>query len=140
MPKKYEMQKTSPFRLAIILLVALFAMTMVGCRTAPIKNVSKMPISAHGASMEDIGKAIKAAGTGLGWLMKERSPGLITGTLSVRSHMAKVEIPYSRTSYSIRYKDSSNLKYSAQNKTIHSNYNGWIQNLDNAIRAQLTML
>lgn len=140
MSQNYEILKRSSFRLAIMLLVGMFAMTVVGCRTAPIKNVSKKPISAHDSSMEDISKAIRAAGAGLGWLMKERSPGLITGTLNVRSHMAKVEIPYSRTSYSIRYKDSSNLKYSAQDKTIHSNYNGWIQNLDNAIRSHLTML
>jgi len=140
MSKNYELLNASSFKLLIILLVGMVAMTIVGCRTAPIKNVPKMPISAHGASMEDIGKAIKAAGAGLGWVMKERSPGLITGTLNIRSHMAQVEITYSRTSYSIRYKDSSNLKYSAQDKTIHSNYNGWIQNLDNSIRSHLTML
>ena len=34
--------------------------------------------------------------------------------------------------------DSSNLQYDG--KTIHSNYNGWIQNLDKAIRTQLTLL
>ena len=36
------------------------------------------------------------------------------------------------------YKDSANLHYDG--KTIHSNYNGWIQNPDKAIRTQLDML
>jgi hypothetical protein len=40
--------------------------------------------------------------------------------------MAKVEIPYSATSYSIRYKDSSNLKYSASNKTIPEFQLQWV--------------
>ena len=127
-------------RIFLIAALALFALTMGGCRTAPVKDIPKTPIHASGASLEGVSKAIIAAGTGLGWIMKQRSPGLIEGTLSIRKHMAKVSINYSTTSYSIRYKDSSELKYSATNKTINSNYNGWIENLNNAIRSHLAML
>ncbi|EGV33478.1 putative lipoprotein [Thiorhodococcus drewsii AZ1] len=61
------------------------------------------------------------------------------GTLYLRDHMAKVRILYDARRYSIRYQDSSNLKYNPDTKTIHSNYNSWVQNLDNAIRSQLSI-
>ncbi len=129
-------------RLQLLLLVmaAVGALFLTGCRTDSVKNLNNQPISASGASMTEISKAIQSAGNGLGWIMKEKYPGLIIGTLHVRDHMAQIEIPYSTSSYSIRYKSSSNLKYNATNKTIHSNYNGWISNLDNQIRARLSML
>jgi len=47
-----------------------------------------------------------------------------------------VQIPYSETSYSIQYKSSTNLQESG-GRTIHRNYNGWIQNLNRGINAQL---
>ena len=71
--------------------------------------------------------------------MKEQSPGLIVATLTLRDHLAVVEIPYSATSFSIRYKDSQNLRYNADDRSIHSNYNGWVQNLNNAILAGLSV-
>ena len=46
-------------------------------------------------------------------------------------------------SYNIRYKSSTGLLYGEADQTsgqeireIHKNYNGWIENLDNAIRTQ----
>jgi hypothetical protein len=38
------------------------------------------------------------------------------------------------------YRTSTNLDFDASKRTIHSNYNGWIGNLDKAIRAQVTVL
>ena len=67
--------------------------------------------------------------------MKPEKPGLIVGTLNLRTHTAVVDIPYTTTSYSILYKSSVNLKQ--EGNTIHSNYNGWVQNLDQAIKRQL---
>ena len=88
---------------------------------------------------DNIGKQyIFAAGTGLGWMMKEVEPGHIVATLALRSHIAKVDIKYDKKSYSITYKDSENLNYNG--KSIHSNYNGWIQNLNRSIQAQLSNL
>ena len=126
-----------------VLAVLLFMFGLVvtnGCRTSPIKDVSGAPVTATGASLAQVGKAIQTAGAGLGWVMKEEYPGLIVGTLNLRDHMARVEIPYTTTSYSIRYKDSSNLKYDAAKRSIHSNYNGWVSNLHRAISAQLSLL
>ena len=125
---------------ALIALVGMLALVLVGCRSNPVYNVSGAPVttSTRNYSMSDVRGAILQAGASLGWQMKIVRPGLITGTLYVREHMAKVEIPYDRNSYSILYRDSSNLDYDGAN--IHGNYNGWVQNLSNAINSRLSML
>lgn len=126
-----------------VMLFALLVAALVGlggCRTAPIMNVPSTAVPSSKATEESVQKAIMSAGYGLGWNMKVVRPGLIEGTLLLRRHRAVVEIPYSARSYSIRYKDSSELNYNAANHTIHSNYNGWIKNLDNAIRGHLAMI
>ena len=73
-----------------------------------------------------------------GWQMVPKGPGNIEGTLILREHRAVVDVRYDTKTYSIKYKDSSNLQYDGA--SIHKNYNGWIQNLDNGIRARLTGL
>ncbi len=113
-------------------------MGLAGCRTMPVENVSNSPIHAPKASLEEIKKTILIAGAGLGWKMREVRPGHIVGTLLLRKHMAKVDIPYNRNSYSINYKDSSELKYDGT--TIHKNYNSWVHNLDRAIQNGLATL
>jgi hypothetical protein len=89
-------------------------------------------------STNDVRNAILQAGTAQGWQMQAVRPGLISGTLNIRNHMAQVDIPYDRSRYSILYRDSDNLKYDGSN--IHSNYNGWVQNLRNAINTRLSTL
>ena len=57
---------------------------------------------------------------------------------SLRDHRAVVTVIYDTKSYSIKYKDSSNLNYDG--KSIHKNYNGWVENLDKAIRSNLVSI
>ncbi len=123
-----------------LVLIGLLALALVGCRSNPVYNVEGTPISTStsGYSLREVRDAIQQAGVSLGWQMQDIKPGLIVGTLYLRDHMAQVEIPYSRSSYSILYKDSQNLNYDGAN--IHSNYNGWIQRLNGAINAQLSRL
>jgi hypothetical protein len=112
-----------------------------GCRAPmPIYNVTDAPLVASkpNPSLDEIGKAIQRAGAALGWQMKETKPGHMLGTLNLRKHVAVVDVNYSVKSFSIQYKDSTELGYDGQN--IHPNYNGWIQNLDKGIRAQLSLL
>jgi len=113
----------------------------VGCRgSVPVYNVTDAPVAASKAnpSLDEVSKAIVRAGAALGWQMKETKPGHMLGTLYLRKHVAVVDVDYSVKSYSIRYKDSTELDYNSGN--IHPNYNGWIQNLDKGIRAQLSTL
>lgn len=108
---------------------------------APVRDVQSAPIPASPvATMENIEKAILRAGLTLGWQMVPKGPGQIEGVLLLRKHRAVVDITYDTKVFSIAYKDSVNLDYRDSDKTIHSNYNGWIQNLEKGIRAQVTVL
>lgn len=124
-----------------IVIFMLGIITVAGCRTAPIYNVQQAAIpttSSKEVKEDDVKNAIIRAGSSLGWNMSAPQPGKINGSIQVRDHQAVVEIPYSATSYSILYKDSQNLKYNGN--TIHSNYNSWVQNLDRAIKTQLSLI
>jgi hypothetical protein len=129
-------------KLLKVIISSVFVVLLAGCSTVPVHNVEKAPISTSNTNydLSDVTKAIQRAGVGLGWQMKEITPGHIVATLALRTHVAVVDITYSLDDYSINYKDSTNLKYNVGNNTIHKNYNGWVQNLTNAINAQLITL
>ena len=116
------------------------ALLLAACTTKPIYNVTQAPVQANkpNPSMEDVSKAIMRAGAGLGWQMTPDRPGHMLGRLALRDHVAVVDIDYNDKTYSIRHKESTNLDHKGD--TIHRNYNGWIQNLEKAIRAQLATL
>ena len=104
-------------------------------------NVSDAVVAgAAGQSVnnEQVRAAIVRAGVALGWQMKDEGPNLLVGTLQLRTHTAVVEIPYSTTQYSIKYRSSVGLD--EKGGAIHKNYNGWIQNLTNGINAQVSAL
>jgi hypothetical protein len=128
--------KSTAFKF-IVLLVAGIALG--ACRSAPIYNVSSDTIATpQDASMEQVASAIKRAGAGLGWQMIDTGPGEIEGRLHLRSHVAIVSITFDTKQFSIFYKDSTNLDYDGAR--IHRNYNGWIQNLEQAILAQTSAI
>ena len=108
---------------------------IVACTAAPVMNIEQAPVTPTPASLADVTKAITRAGAGLGWQMTPVAPGKMTATLTLREHRAVVDITYDLKTYSIKYKDSTNLNYDGTN--IHRNYNGWITNLDKQIRANL---
>lgn len=112
-----------------ILLTAATATHAACMRCDPILNIADAPVtSASGKPLtnDQVKGAIIRAGAGLGWIMKEAGPGKLT---------AEIEIPYSSRAYGIQYKNSTNLD--AADGQIHKNYNGWIQNLNKNINAQL---
>jgi len=117
-------------RSMIVLTLALVP-TLVACRTYPIYNVHYAPVTTEKPlTLDQVAHAIERAGYSLGWQMQPTGPGLIVGTLYLRSHMAQVNIPYTTSGYSITYRDSTGLGYDGTN--IHRNYNSWVQNLDQA--------
>lgn len=124
------------------LIIAACILLVAACTsTSTVFNVSNAPVetaSRQKASLDEVGKAITRAGVALGWEMKTVKPGNIVGTLKPRTHIAVVDITYDTKTYSITYKDSTNLKYNGEK--IHKNYNSWIKNLDQGIHAQLSAL
>ncbi len=122
-----------------VITITVALVFLAGCRTAPILNIEGAPIeisSKHSA--KDIRKAIISAGTTLGWNMKAKKAGHIVGTLYLRQNIAVVDIHYTKKTYSIVYKDSTNLKYDGVN--IHQNYNAWVRNLNRRIQAQIVTM
>ena len=121
---------------------AIAAAILVGaCTTQPIYNVNDEPVttpSGKHLTASQVRSAIVTAGSSLGWVIKDAGPGRLLGTLHLRTHTAVVEIPYSASRYSIVYKSSENLD-EADGK-IHRNYNGWVQNLDRAIRTEIARI
>lgn len=123
----------------IAIMLAAAALGFAGCaHQQPINNVVNAPFTlpaGKSLSMNQISNAIVTAGKQLGWQMTPTGPGRITGRLALRTHVADVDVEHDTKSYSIKYRDSQNLN--AKDGMIHKNYNGWIENLDKAIRTQV---
>ncbi len=124
----------------VAFLISIALLSVAGCATKAIYNVSNAPVAPTKANptVDEVRQSIIRAGAALGWQMKEVNPGHVLGTLHLRTHMAAVDVTYDTKAYSIMYKDSKDLNYDGT--TIHNNYNGWIQNLEKGIRAQLSLL
>lgn len=123
-----------------VLLAGLVLIVLAGCRSGAILDIRDAGIPAtvgQTMTMDDIAKGILAAGSKHGWTMAIQTQGHIVGTLILRKHTAIVDVFYSTTSYSILYKDSTNLKYDPATKTIHANYSSWVRNLHTAIQQEL---
>lgn len=114
-------------------LAGLGAVGLSACaRSEPVLNVERASFQGR-APLRQRAEQIKRAGADLGWIMQDVYPGLIRGTLNIRSHQAVVDIPYTPTTFSIRYASSNNLNYSGSE--IHKNYNSWVKNLEQRIAA-----
>ncbi|MBL4692751.1 MAG: hypothetical protein JKY92_05420 [Magnetovibrio sp.] len=119
--------------------VVLVGLAITACRSGIVYNVIESPLMVDsGATVEQVGTAIRRAGASLGWQMKKVRDGKIMGTLILRTHRAVVDIKYDTENFSITYADSTNLNYNGTN--IHSNYNGWVQNLEHAIKSQVSSM
>lgn len=129
-------------KLLKVIISSAMVVLLSACTLPAIHNVENAPVVAANTNydLSDVTKAIQRAGIGLGWQMKEETPGHIVARLNVRSHLAVVDITYTLDDFNINYKDSNNLKYDPGNNTIHRNYNSWIQNLTNAINVQLASI
>ncbi len=101
-------------------------------RTAPIQEGGGEFIGR--GTLPQRADQIRRAGAGLGWRMEPLAPGLVRGTLNLRTHQAVVDVPHDTQRFNIRYVSSSNLDHDGN--AIHRTYNSWVQNLQNAIMAQ----
>ena len=120
--------------------VSVLVLLAAGCRGGvPVYNV-EAPVSASkpNPTVDEVGKGILKAGAALGWQMKQIKPGHIVATFNQRQHTAVADVTYSAKSFSIQYKDSTELKYDGS--TIHQQYNNWITNLERRIRSELSSI
>jgi hypothetical protein len=120
------------------LLPVLIALAAACATNEPIHDVIDAPIIAPAGerlSTGEVRAAIERAGRALGWQLQAQAPGVFTGRLALRSHLAVIEIEHSDRTYSIKYRDSENLD--AAPGQIPRAYNEWIEKLDRAIRVEL---
>src|SRR5262245_35897203 len=121
----------------------LLVVAMMGCRAGgQVYEVKDAPIqtaSGKEPTLDQVQKAIIDAGIKQTWIMTPVKLGEMLGEYNVQSHQIHVLIPYTTKHYSILYKDSSNLRYDPVKRTIHVNYQKWIERLDNEIKTRLRM-
>jgi len=119
-----------------IFFVLLSALFLAACNSTPVYNVedSNVPV---GLTAKQVEKNIVKALVQKGWQVKANANGIILAEIMVRSHTAKIEISFDANRYSINYVDSANLKYDAQNNTIHKNYNNWVIYIERLIQTGL---
>jgi hypothetical protein len=122
------------YKLGLILVGFLL---LGGCKTEPIYDVTAAPIPVMGkvVSLEDVTKAMMRAGTRAGWQMLPERPGRLTAEHIRGKHRALVDIEHDTKTYTIKYRDSTNLR--SDGAQIHRLYNTWIQSLDRSIRAEM---
>ncbi len=122
-----------------LLLLPVLALLM-GARQVPLVDPEPFTVPA-GLTDSQVAKAIKAALVGRTWVVTDEQPGKVVATLNLRTHMAKIEIPYDTSKVAIRYLDSSELMYGEKKgvKIIHRNYLSWIQNLITDINRNLIL-
>jgi hypothetical protein len=102
----------------------------------PINALSEKKLS-----LPQVKALIKVAGVARGWQFSDGGEkNSLEGTINVRNkHTISVTILYKVDSYSIFYKESSNMnaKISESGKVmIHPKYNEWVSNLIVDIRTQ----
>ncbi|WP_087687863.1 MULTISPECIES: hypothetical protein [unclassified Pandoraea] len=130
----------------------------------PIVPHDNMPIvsgSGNTLSLEEIRGAITRGAATHDWVATQGKPGELVASINVRNkHYASVTIKYSETTYSVTYRDSTNLEYGlssipsvsprredfsntampANTPVIHPNYNRWVDTLIRDINAELRRL
>ena len=123
-----------------VIAISIILTTFCSCTIKPIMKLDNYPVSSLSdgspQSQEAVKRAILRACSQRGWTARLVNSGLIEANILVRTHRATVEIPFTASSYSIVYKNSSNLNYKKGGK-IHRNYNRWVSNLANSIQQEL---
>ena len=131
------------------LLLNLFCLALLAAalpanaaRTAALVEYDELPIQSSDGkalSAEQIRKAIIQGGATRQWAATVQPGNIVQLTYNRGKHTAVVRVKYTAKSYSIKYVDSTELNYSMEGgkAVIHPTYNGWIQNLRQAIDVQL---
>jgi hypothetical protein len=130
----------------MLLCAALVSGNVLARASVPVLNIENVLVSTASGNvptLAQVKQSIVQAGAAQNWQVAEADPGKLSATLIVRGkHHMTVDIAYSTTHYSLRYKSSVNLNYAVIEDTpvIHPNYNKWVQNFSNAIRLELSKL
>jgi len=126
----------------LTLIFSVFTASMFGepAMARSIQTVYSKTVTGSGKaiSARNVENAIVTASAHRGWEFKKVAPGKLVGMLVVRGkHYVEIDVLFNSKEYRITYKDSKNMKYDPETKTIHKRYNSWVTNLDNDIKFYL---
>ena len=119
-----------------LLVAVTLALASAGCAmTMPMPNYDHQNITQFRRSTDEVGAAIERALVSRNWVVTARRPGELDASLVGPEFRADITIPYSATTYSLRYRESQGLDYDGEN--IHRHYNNWLNNLTISIEREL---
>lgn len=106
----------------------------------PVVTGSGKPVSAEGLNRAIISGG--AAGKRKWDVVPAADGKSLRATYQVRAHAITVSIVPEASSYSVKYADSVNMNYAVEDgkPVIHPNYNQWVEQLIDSIRAELRKL
>lgn len=135
---------------ALIVITAVLAASSAHAQRplVPIVDRPNVPVvtaSGKPLSQEALKQAIISGGANgpRRWLVVPEADGkTLKGTYIVRQHTVVVQIVPESNSYSVKYADSSNMKYALDNgkPVIHPFYNDWVDQLIRAIDFEVKKL
>jgi len=137
-------------RFPLLLLLSVLLAVSAGCGTRARKTSKVVEPSGGVLALEsqkkftakDMRDAIITGGADYGWIVADAGTDTLEATNTVRGkHTVVVSIPYTATTYSIHYKDSTNMHYKPKDDgtfTINKSYNVWVRNLDKGIKKRIT--
>lgn len=131
-----------------VLLLATLGLALTPFHLAYAKNVLEptnipVPVKVDGSgyTLDEVRQAIIGACQERGWSPRLENDNEIIASILVRAvHYAEVSITFDTNHYSIKYRDSRELKYNPQKHTIHRNYNRWIAMLSDSIQRRFSAL
>jgi len=123
------------------IIYALFViLVLAGCRSgAPIENISTTIPStiSNDMTIKKMERIITHSALSRGWTVSQKSPGVLDARLKSRGHEVDIVITYNKSSYTITYKNSTNMHYNHEENSIHPKYNHWVSNLSRDIEKRI---
>jgi hypothetical protein len=126
-------------RLLLLLLTLPLLLLVMASGRAPLVNPPPIPVPSELNAMQ-VGKAVKAALVGRGWMVSAEQADSVDATLHGDDYTAKIHVTFDNSKVSISYVDSTNLKYEVKRngqRMIHANYTNWMRFLTQDIGRNL---
>jgi len=112
---------------------------MSACVSKPIYNVENRAFATQEIlPLETIQRRIKLIGSARGWAFEDIKPGHMVGNVGTHKHNAKADIYFDQANFSIKYRESYNLR--EHDGTIHHRYNRWIELLERDIVTKIGLV
>jgi hypothetical protein len=133
-------------RIHAILAAALILSAGPAFARAPVpiidhENIAVATGSGKRLTGEQVRDAIVNAGKKRRWIITTPGPSELIATYDKQGkHTVVVNIKYSPDRYSVKYRSSTNMKYTVEDgkPLIHPYYNKWVQTLINDINFELS--